>query len=79
MFGSLRNLGWLAALSLAAPRAVIQVPPSAPRDDGANDVVLPAPVWNWAGRKGAGVSMAAQKRASAKRRNVKRNRAAHRG
>lgn len=32
----------------------------------------------WYGRKGAGISMAAQQRASAKRRNVARNRRAHR-
>lgn len=63
-------------MGLGASR-VEQVPPARPRDDGANVVLLPDAVWSTKGRKRAPVTMAAQKRASAKRRNVTRNRKAH--
>jgi hypothetical protein len=68
------------ALADAAPK-VMQVPAKAtkPGKRGLfNDAVLPKG-HSLYGRKGAGIGMAAQQRASGKRRNVKRNRAAHRG
>lgn len=69
---------YMATLFLQAP-PIMQVLPSRPRDDGANEVVLPVSSSWWApGRKGAGISMAQQKRASRKARNVARNRRAHR-
>ncbi len=69
------------APAMATQQKVMQVPAKAskPGKRGLfNDAVLPTGQ-SWYGRKGAGISMAQQKRASAKRRNVRRNRAAHRG
>lgn len=63
-----------AALATALGMPV-QVPSG--RGDGINEIVMPDASWGRA-RKGAGISVAAQKRASVKKRNVARNRSAHR-
>ncbi len=77
----------LSTMSVAPTMAaqqmpIVQVPAKAskPGKRGLfNDVILPGAQSPWAyGRKGAGISMAQQKRASVKKRNVSRNRKAHR-
>lgn len=89
MIGSMRRTAMLAVAMMAmgaaapAPSAhprVMSVPASAAKPGRRglfNDAILPTGS-GWYGRKGAGISMAAQKRTAAKRRNVARNRRAHR-
>jgi len=87
MFGSIRRSGLMLAALMglgAAGAAVASGPPIPVRA-----AVQPTKTVRrqqrsalasstWYGRKGAGISMATQKRTAAKRRNVARNRRAHR-
>jgi hypothetical protein len=69
-----------AAPALAYKPQVLQVPASAakPGNRGRfNDAVLPTTASHY-GRKSAGITMASQKRAARKSRNVARNRRSHR-
>lgn len=60
------------------PAPIMQVPATKPGKRGLfNDAVLPTSQSRY-GRKGAGISMAQQHRNSQKKRNVARNRRAHR-
>lgn len=89
MFGSMRRssmvLAAMMALGVASPALasqprVVNVPAAASKPGRRglfNDAVLPTGFALY-GRKGAGISMAAQKRTAAKRRNVARNRRSHR-
>ena len=86
MFGSIRRSGLMLATMMAlgaaatpwsAPpipaRATVQPTKAVRRQQRS---ALSASTWY--GRKGAGISMAQQQRTAAKRRNVARNRRAHR-
>jgi len=89
MFGSMRRSGVMLAammvLGAAAPAPsghtrVVDVPAAASKP-GRRGLFNDAPLrvgFAWYGRKGAGISMATQKRTAAKRRNVARNRRSHR-
>lgn len=89
MFGSMRRhslvLAAMMALGAAAPALasqprVVNVPAAASKP-GRRGLFNDAPVrvgFAWYGRKGAGISMATQKRIAAKLRNVVRNRRSHR-
>lgn len=70
----------MAAPAFAAHPQVVHVPAKAAKPGRRglfNDAVLATGSSSY-GRKGSGISMAAQKRTSAKRRDVARNRRAHR-
>lgn len=72
--------GMGSAPAFASQPLIIQAPASAAKPGRRglfNDVILPTSA-NRYGRKGAGISMAQQKRSSAKTRSVARNRKHHR-
>lgn len=82
ILGAMSMAGMSSAALASQSMPIVQVPAKAatPGTRGLfNDVVLPVTSNPWAyGRKGARISMAQQKRASAKKRNVARHRKAGR-
>lgn len=84
MLGRMRTLAIAAMLGTAALPAMSGPPPTIMRAPVRASKKVQRRQLNgltsstWYGRKGAGISMAAQQRAAAKRRNVARNRRNHR-
>ena len=90
MLGSLRSRAMMVAAlmgamsplapALASHHRVIHAPAKAAKPGRRglfNDAVLPTSS-GWYGHKGAGITMAQQKRAAAKKRGIARNRRSHR-